>query len=58
LLFIMLALLLACGLAWFEYSAYSLYRHPADLALCVVEAILGVTLLGYGVAFWRKMRRL
>lgn len=57
-LFITLALLLAFGLAWFEYRVYSLSRCPADLALCIVLAAMGAGLLGYRVAFRRKMQKL
>ena len=58
LFFITAAILLSFGIAWLEYSAFRQEGAKVDAIMCVTQALLGLSLIGYGVSFMRKSRGL
>ena len=58
LFFIGVAVILAFGIAWFEYSVYREGRATVDLAVCIVQVGVGLALIAYGFSFRRKTRSL
>lgn len=56
--FITLSVILAFGFAYLEFAAYSEGQSLSDGIVAVVSALVGVVLLGYGVWFYRKSRKI
>lgn len=57
-LFIIISVILTLGLAYYEYAIYQRTGAMLDGVLTLVFGLLGATLAGYGVWFFRKSRLL
>ena len=58
LFFIFVTMLLAFGLAWFEYTVFRQGRATVDLVICVAEFLVGAGFIAYAISFRRKTRNL
>ncbi|HWL51843.1 MAG TPA: hypothetical protein VNQ90_05385 [Chthoniobacteraceae bacterium] len=56
--FIIISVILTLGLAYYEYVFFQRSGGVLDGALAAAFALVGATLTGYGVWFFRKSRRL
>lgn len=55
-IFIIISVVLTLGLAYYEYVFFQKTGSGMDGALAVVLALVGATLAGYGIWFYRKSR--
>lgn len=56
--FIVVAVLLSAGCAWFGISSYKQNAEIASLIFGVAFAVVAIGLAGYGVWFFRKAKRI
>ncbi|HEY5892293.1 MAG TPA: hypothetical protein VIT91_03590 [Chthoniobacterales bacterium] len=56
--FIVVAILLSAGCAWFGISSYRQSDEVASLIFGVAFGIVALALTGYGVWFFRKSKRI
>lgn len=57
-IFIIIAVVLTLGLAYYEYTFFQRTGSVLDGVLAALLALIGATLAGYGVWFFRRSRLL